>query len=457
MPYMPSITSRIDRATTAVQGADLGTTLFVSANNFMPFRTMNFSSIQEVRDLDSIPSTSSAYQAALMAFSAGANRFMLGRRLVDSATYTIDPSRIGKVTTYTITVSTGDLVSTASYESLTTDDAETILGVIATALSGGLAEITATVVGTGVDAVLEIADSGTTPHVVDNFNYMTVSFESVEPASEVLGAILEEAEQDFYFLTCEDHSEEFVLQMAPEIEATDSSDYPKQYHFSIQESGTLTPVVDPAVDTLGKVQELGYTRTAGRWHHNADTLFPEVWITGEMGQYTAGTSNWKFKIPQGIDAASDPVTGKNLSSGKQGYIKDRNGSWFGVERGVNFNHGGKVASGEWIDIIRSVDFMNDLIETRLLNLQLNTSVNGKISFTNADKTLVGNVVDSVLAYCVDLKILTGYEPTVVPDEVPFEDQANRILQGLNWTGYLAGAVNFIVVNGVLTYKDASLN
>lgn len=457
MPYMPSITSRIDRATTAVQGADLGTTLFVSANNFLPYRTMSFGSMQEVRDMDSIPATSTAYQAALMAFSAGANRFMLGKRLADKATYTLDTNRIGKVTTYSISVSTGEDISSASYESLTTDDAETILGVLSTSLASGAAEITATVVGTGESAVLEIVDTGTTPSVVDSFTNMTVSFESTETAANVLAEILEEAEQDFYFLTSEDHTEEFVLQMAAEIEATDSSDYPKQYHFSVQESDVLTPVADPAIDTLGKVQELGYARTAGRWHHNADTLFPEVWITGKMGQYTAGTSNWKFKIPQGIDAASDPVTGKNLSSGKQGYIKDRNASWFGVERGVTFNHGGKVASGEWLDVIRATDYMNDLIETRLLNLELNTSVNGKISFTNPDKTLVANVVDSVLSQCVDLKILTGYEPCSVPDEVPFEDQANRILQGLNWTGYLAGAVNFIVVNGTLTYKDSSLN
>lgn len=457
MPYMPSITSQIDRATTAVQGADLGTTLFVSANNFIPYRTMSFSSMQEVRDMDSIPSTSNAYQAALTAFSAGARRFMLGKRLVTTSVYTVNPNRLGKVTTYSISMSTGDAVSSASYKSLTTDDAETILGVLATSLASGAAESTATVVGTGEDATLEIVDTGATASVVDSASYLNSSFVSTEAAASLFAEILEEAEQDFYFLTAEDHTEEFVLQMAAEVEATNSSDYPKQYCFSIQEAGTLTPPVDPAVDTLGKSQELGYTRTAGRWHHNADTIFPEVWITAKMGQYIAGTSNWKFKIPTGIDAAKDLVTGKNLSSSKQGYIKDRNGSWFGIERGVNFNHGGKVASGEWADIIRSVDYMNDLIETRLLNLQLNTSVNGKISFTSTDKTLVANVVDSVLAQCVDLKILTGYEPTVVPDEVPFEDQANRILQGLDWTGYLAGAVNFIVVSGTLTYKDSSLN
>lgn len=457
MPYMPSITSRIARATNAVQGADLGTTMFVSTNNFLPYRTMNFSSIQEVRDMDSISTDSSAYQAALMAFSAGAARFMLGKRIADKATYTLDTNRIGKVTTYEITVSTGENISSASYESLTEDDAETILGVISSSLSSGAAEITATVVGTTDAAVLEITDSGTVNHVVDSFTDMTVAFESTEPAATLLGEILEEAEQDFYFLTCEDHTEEFVLQMAPEIEATESSDYPKQYHFSVQESNVLTPVADPAIDTLGKVQELGYTRTAGRWHHNADTIFPEVWITGKMGQSIAGTKNWKFQIPNGIDTASDLVTGKSLSSGKQGYIKDRNASWFGTERGQTFNHGGKVASGEWADVIRSVDFLNDLIETRLLNLQLNASTNGKISFTSADKSLVANVVDSVLAYGVDLKILTGYKPCSVPDEVPFEDQANRILQGLNWTGYLAGAVNFIVVDGVLTYKDSSLS
>ena len=458
MPYQESVISRISRATTTVQSADLGTLMFVTANNYTPFRTLSFGSFQEVREDTAIQSNSNTYKGLRLAFSAGASRVMLGRRTVGKAIYKPQADRIGKVTVYSLTVKTGTDTIKASYTSQISDTAEQIVTGLASNISASPVAVSATPVGVGAVAVLEIADSTTINHVVPDSAHLDVEFETTETAADLLGALLDEAEEDFYRLACEDHSESFILAMAAEIQATNTSNYPKRYVFTTQQTEVLQPLADPAVDILGKVRAFGYTRTEGRWHNLADTLFEECYTAARIGTYIPGTTNYKFIIPESIPAAADPVTLKRLSTGKQGYIKDRNASWFGEERKQNFNHGGKTASGEWADIIDAVDYLNDLIEVNLLNLQLNAvATGGKIAFTKGDKVRVANVVDGILKRAVDLKILTGFEPTTIPDNTPFVDQANRILQQIKWTGYLAGAVNFMIVDGILTYKDESLN
>ena len=94
--------------------------------------------------------------------------------------------------------------------------------------------------------------------------------------------------------------------------------------------------------------------------------------------------------------------------------------------------------------------MNDTIEVRLLNLPLN-QVGGKIPLNSSGKRQVENVIDSVLSEAVGLGILTGFTPAKCPDYTSFEDQAARILKNVKWTGFLSGAVHFIVVDGILTY------
>lgn len=107
-------------------------------------------------------------------------------------------------------------------------------------------------------------------------------------------------------------------------------------------------------------------------------------------------------------------------------------------------------------VVRARDYLNDKIETALLNLLLNQP-GGKIPFTDAGKAQVRTVIDNILDKAVNLGILSGYVATTIPDDISFSDQAARILQDVEWTGYLAGAIHFIVVSGKLTYEDEALS
>ena len=455
MPYRNAVTSRIALATTSVTSANLGATVFTTTHQYFTERLRPYTTMEEVRNDPEIPSTSVAYQGLLRFFSQpnAAVPVYLGRRTADSLTLT--PTPIVNNSKYGLTMTV--------HEDSSNTSVTTVVSVVSSAVATD-AEI-ATALAEEINTTLPVANVSASDNtgslsIVADAGY-TLTFSSVdkledtyttsETAAELLAGIQEEDNENWYFFSCDDTSETFVLAMATEIEASENSDYPKEYHFSTSDANSLVALPDPAIDLLGKVKEGNYSRTAGYWYHEP-TYFQELVSLGQMGGIAPGTSTWKFRqdVP-----ARDPVTGKKLSTAKQGYLRDRNASWYGEERGVAFSHGGTMANGEWIDVIRSKDFLNNEIEVALLNLLLNQP-NGKIAFTPQGKAQVAHTVDGVLKAAVDSGILSGYIPTTIPSSTPFVDQAARILDEVKWVGYLAGAVHFIIVDGVLTYQDAEL-
>ena len=452
--YQESVQSRINLATTSASSPSLNNTLFITANTYFKERLRGYNSFDEVKADDAIPTQSNAYKGLQIAFKrTSAVPIFLGRREVSTPQFEVTSSTVGQDITVTV-----DVVSETDNTSVTSVIKYTILPEDDTT-----AKVAAKVEAL-LDAVTNIgaAVSGSTITITPEANYFVVTTTilnmkdvstSTETAPTLLSAIQDEDNESWYFLTCEDHTQEFVLAMANEIEATESSNYPKQYHTSTQDANSIVPLVTPAIDVLGKLKELNFVRTRAQWHNQADSNFIEVADTAYNGQFQAGVTTWKF-MPAigGVTAASDPVTGKPLSTSKQGYIRDRNASWYGIERGVNFSHGGMQSSGEWTDIIQAKDWLNDTIEVRLLNLLL-SQVGGKIQLNSGGKRQVENVINTVLDEAVSLGILTGYLPAQCPETNSFEDQAARILKGVKWTGFLAGAIHFIIVDGILTYSD----
>lgn len=449
--YRDTIISNISLATTAAESPSFTNILFVTANAYFEDRLMAFSSLDEVKDI--LPTDSNAYKGLRLAFSQrnGAPQpIYLGRRKADVVILSPDADRVGKITEYKLTVTSDEKSTTVSHTSTTQETAENIVEALKNKIDN--TDITITSAAGG----LSLATSTSEKLVVTAVVKMTQEFTTSETAADLLAAIMEENDSDWYVMSCEDHTEAFVMAMAAEIEATGSSNTPKIYAVSSADAETITPLVDPADDLFGKLQELGYVRTYPFWSANSDSVFPELAPIATNAIYQPGVTTYKFMQLTGVGNAADPVTGKDLRTARLGYIADRNASWQSRERGVDFVHGGKVAGGEWLDIIIARDWMNDRIESRLLTLLLN-QVGGKIPFTPEGKQKVINVIDGVLQESVNLGILSGYIGTTIPEITSFEDQAHRILDQVKFTGFLAGAIHFINVSGKLTYKDELIN
>lgn len=462
MAYKATITSTTELSSTGSTSSNISGVLFVSANAAFKARTQEYTTFSEVRNDDYISSTSNSYQALLMAFkqpNCGVP-ILLGRRQIDDVTLT--PTAAYDNTDYEFTIETYDsttLETVDTYEvTIDSGDSATVTS-IATALYTELATTLAAVNLTITDnsGSLTINPDSGYDILVSSLTKVEDTYTSTETPSELLTNILAENNNDWYFLTCEDHTEDFILAMADEIEATDSDDYPKQYRVCVSDVNSIVTLPSTAIDILGKLAEGEYTRTHGEWHHDADTIFPEVGAVALQSGKDVSTP-WKFMVDEtGVEAAQNPTTGKDLSTTQQGYLRARNASWVGEERGVSFMHGGTMAVGTsvWIDIVRGIDYINSEIETRLLNLLLNTSKG--LSFTTADLNKIKACIEGVLSDAVDLSILSGYNDIVMPTSVSYTDQVARILDDVEWTANLAGNIHFVVVNGTLTYSDEELS
>lgn len=458
MTYTPAVQSRITRNTVSVESATLNFPIFVTPNAYLSARVRAYGSWLEVTDDEAIPSTSETYAGLRLAFSQNPapSTVFLGRQQIDDLTLT--PNPIVNSATYSVKFIVRDdatqtpvttNVSVVSDVDATADEIATLLF---TDIDSNVSDVTA-VDDTG--SVTITADSGF-DFVIESLVKLEDTYSTTESAADLLAAIQEE-NQDWYFMCWSDHVEANILSMAAEIEATGSSDFPKTYFTSTADVDTIIALVDPAIDVIGKLKEFSYTRTICDWHQDADTLFPEMGDVGYNGPFQPGSTTWKFMQVVGVIAASDPITGVNLSTGVQGFIEDRNGGWMGIERGVNFYHEGRTVSGEFIDIIRAVDWLNDEIEVELLTLLLNQK-GTKIPNTPSGRQSIATTVDKVLDRAVGFNILSGYIPTTVPaeSEISSFDKINRILNNVKWTGFIAGAVHNVIVDGNLTFQDQVL-
>lgn len=459
MAYSALVQSSITIEDTSVGTVNLSNSIFIATHAYTQDRVTSFSTWEEVKDL--IPSTDPLYTAFQVAFSQDnvPAPVYLGRRQLDSMTMT--PSTISDSTAYTFSIT---VYNTSDYTDSVTTAVEADSGSDATAADiateiynqmSGISNLTLADNGGSV-TVTAAADYDF--YVSDLTSKITLSYSTTEDASDVFTACLDEGENDWYFVIADDHSEDFVLAMAAEIEATESDNYPKVYMVSVNDDSYSAAESDPAVTILGQLAEGGYDRTSGEWNQLADTKYPEFARAIYIGYYDAGSIGWKglTNISQ-VTAVADPNSGVALSTTKQGYIKDRNASWYAPEFGTDFVHGGMMASGEWGDVIRGKDWINSEIITDMMDMWLDMAASGKLTFQTADLQKPLNVVDNVLEEAVDRKILRGYVGASLPSSISSSDQINRVLDSVSWTGYLAGAIYTMVVDGTLTYADEDLS
>jgi len=170
--------------------------------------------------------------------------------------------------------------------------------------------------------------------------------------------------------------------------------------------------------------------------------------------YPAGSETWAFKRLASVypSQLSSTLT-KSLVNGHSNY--------FTQVAGRNITMNGQVRSGEWIDVIRGRDWMQNDMQLRIFNLMLMLA---KLNYTNNDIALVQNEMIACLKaaqtrgivapdeFDEDGVLVPGFT-VYVPNALGMTatQRASRILTGCMFSARLAGAIHAITVNGTLTY------
>jgi len=219
----------------------------------------------------------------------------------------------------------------------------------------------------------------------------------------------------------------------------------KLFGFTSDQADIKNPALDTDIFSFLKAQ--GYDRTFMCFHTSPNGADAPEWMEtawpGECLPFDPGSQTWAYKTLAGV--AVYPLT-----SGERTAILNKNGNIYTLTGGVNITEQGKVASGEYIDIMRGLDWLEARIQEAIFGQLV---ANRKIGFTDEGIALVENALKGVLALAEGQGVLTpGLTTTTVPKavDVPTAEKAARNLPDVKFEAVLQGAIHTVVVKGTVS-------
>jgi hypothetical protein len=174
----------------------------------------------------------------------------------------------------------------------------------------------------------------------------------------------------------------------------------------------------------------------------ADDPIPEAALFGKMLTKHPGSATWALK-----DLASVPTY--NLKAGEFQKSQDKNATVYVRMAGLPITQDGKVASGEYIDVIHGIDWLT----ARIQNLVFTPMVQqDKIPFTDSGIQTIVSQVRAGLDEGVRYEILTTDYDISYPlrSELAADWKGKRTLPDIKFTAPLAGAIQHTVIEGTVT-------
>ena len=252
---------------------------------------------------------------------------------------------------------------------------------------------------------------------------------------------------DWYFLT-HDADATHPIEIATYIEGT------KKMFFCNLKTADEYGAIDPALPTIGEeLMALNFDRTV-TFHNQGEATPVNAWV-GYNAPYDAGSVTWANNTLVSV-GKSATVEGTALTSNHKNNLLARNINFVDSDAGLDFTRTGINVNGEWIDTIRGRDWLTMEMERSLIDLLVNQK-GGKVKFTDAGINQVRSVVEGVLTTGIRNDFLESFT-TRFPRaaDIPFAEKQSRVLSGISFVGYLAGAIHEVTVEGSLTYSTGNL-
>lgn len=205
-----------------------------------------------------------------------------------------------------------------------------------------------------------------------------------------------------------------------------------------------------------QAKALNLYRTACITGAEGNGITAGAWAAKCLG-YAAGSETWALKQLGGVQAAA-------LTPQQDQAILNNNGTVFGrMSAQLNLTRGGKVAGGEWVDVIRFRDWLQDVMQTNLVATLINRP---KLPYTDEglaviESSLIQSLEEGVRAGgVIDWRddgtgqLVRGYTVTVPQaKDVPFNVKASRVAH-VQFSAFLTGAIHAIEVTGSFSYDGA---
>lgn len=429
--------------TAAVERANFGTALIASPHASFSDQVRTYSSY-EAASADNLPPILLTALSDYFAQIPHPNTVKVGRMSV--ASVAIAPVDAVGLAVYSVTFGTSPTPTVVSVTAAASPTIATICTQLASAINTAAIGITATATSTNVGLVF-------TGAVVPATTFVKVKWDTIVPSATAgivatdLNAI-KLADNAWYALHLTERTQARVLAAAEWTETQE-----KIFGTAVQESGAVD--VGSITDTGYLLKNSQYYRTFWSYQKNANTEFPDIAWSSRVLTIQPGGETWALKRLSSV--TPDKLTGTETNN-----VYAKNGNTFEYyQPSLALTRPGKVAAGEWIDIIRFRDYLKDLIQTNMVQLMINRD---KVPYTDQGLQMLGNNLKASLR--------TGQQVGgIAPDEVDAEGnkkpgfnitvplssevddvtKASRVAY-LKFNARIAGAIHVANISGALAYS-----
>ena len=231
---------------------------------------------------------------------------------------------------------------------------------------------------------------------------------------------------------------------------TESNDVPPTIFMAqTSEATSGSAALDAAgTDVANILNTAGYTRT-GLWWHSIDGEYADAAILGRELPVDPGSDNWALKELVGItpDSISDTYR-TNLVGAEPGEGKNAN-IYYALTAQNNITFRGTMVSGDWIDVIRFVDFLIARIGEAVANLMLGSE---RVNFDELGLQQIAAQVSGVLQAAKDARKVSSFAVTVpdIADYTSDNRTARRLDPPITFSAQLSGALLNVQVDGSVT-------
>lgn len=193
---------------------------------------------------------------------------------------------------------------------------------------------------------------------------------------------------------------------------------------------------------------------------NTDGLFPEMALQGrvitvaENATLAPGSIAWHNQKLVGITSSFNPTGGKkNFTQTERNTLNTKNADACESDGNAVRMLGGKMAGGEWGDVIHGAEWLKVRMEEDVYNL-LTAKADAFEKVGYDDKGIVQ--VEQVMTARLDAAVATRFiradytVSTPAIEATQAADRANRVLKDLTFNAPLVNAVKFAEIRGVVT-------
>ena len=255
---------------------------------------------------------------------------------------------------------------------------------------------------------------------------------------------IQDVNDDWYALACTDRTSATVQAIAAWIETQikifgTASDDPNIINKPLGSGSGYDSTSIAAI-----FANAGYVRSFVLFNEDAATDYPECAWFGVCLPLTPGSETWMFKQLASISESDLDATQEDNAFGKGCNTYEFIG-------GFGITQKGTVAAGEYIDVIRGVDWLTSTIQTYVYNTLI---LNPKVPYTDSGIT----AIEAQIRRALELGVTNGFiaqDPAynvIVPlaSSVSPEDKAARVLNGVSFTATLAGAIQAVNITGTVS-------